>query len=119
MKLYNSKEYKTLRRKLRNEMTTAERLLWYQIRARRIKGYKFRRQVSIGNYIVDFYCPEAKLVIEVDGDSHFDPKTEIKDEERNRILSDYGLRCIRFTNLDVIKNIEEVVPIIMKMLPDR
>lgn len=70
-KLYNQKRVKSKRKKLRSNMPLAEKLLWYNLRKKQVNNYKFRRQYSIGKYIVDFYCREAKLALEIDGDSHF------------------------------------------------
>ncbi|TLY25727.1 MAG: DUF559 domain-containing protein, partial [Nitrospirae bacterium] len=73
-----------LKRRLRSEMTHAEMRLWARIRAKQFQGLKFRRQHGIGPYIVDFYCPEKSLVIEVDGDTHAEPSQIFKDERRDR-----------------------------------
>ena len=69
-KILNRKEQKTLRQSLRNTATTSEKLLWSKLRARKLGGFKFRRQCGIAKYVVDFYCPELNLAIEVDGDVH-------------------------------------------------
>ncbi len=116
MKIFNSKTSKSLRRKLRNESPKAEQILWCHLRKRQIEGFKFRRQTSIDDYIVDFYCPEAKLVIEIDGDTHFEPETESQDRERERHIKSLGIKILRFTNLDVYNNIEAVIRVIMKEL---
>ena len=70
-KFFNKRKYKDARKKLRNNMPTAEIILWNIIRNKQIKNYKFRRQHGIGPYIVDFYCPNARIVIEIDGESHY------------------------------------------------
>ena len=101
-------------REMRKNPTVAERKLW---------GYlpnfpvKFWRQKPINNFIVDFYCPKLKLVIEVDGDSHFTDSGLVYDEERTRILEGYGLRIIRFTNDEVLRNFEGVCEQIMGFYP--
>ena len=118
MQIFNNRKQKQLRRKLRDDMTKAEHVLWYHLRRRQILGYKFRRQTSIGKYIVDFYCPEAKLVIEIDGDTHFEPKAEQYDKDREEYIESFGVQIVRFTNLDIYNNIEEVVKEIMKVLSD-
>jgi very-short-patch-repair endonuclease len=75
-----------------------------------VKGFKFRRQVSIGSIVVDFYCPELKLVVEADGDSHYEtPDQRIKDKKRDNDLRALGLQVLRFTNLEITENIEGVV----------
>ena len=87
-------------------MTAAERKLWFGY-LRQFK-YPVSRQRPIDNYIVDFYCPGLKLVIEVDGDTHFSEEGKIYDEERTRVLESYGLRVIRFTDVDVFESFESV-----------
>jgi len=101
----NLKTYST---KLRKEMTDAERLLWKYIRNKQIKNLQFYRQKIIGNYIVDFYCPAVKIVIEIDGGQHFENDNLKKDKERDRYLSSLGLKVLRFNNLEVLKNKEGV-----------
>lgn len=100
-------------RALRKEMTRAERLLWSKVRQRQL-GVKFRRQHPIGPYIVDFHCPERALIIEVDGDSHFNAEAIEYDRERTRYLQGAGLNVIRFTNTEVYNSIEYVVTEIQK-----
>jgi len=97
-------------REMRKNPTIAERKLWGYLRNFPVK---FWRQKPINNFIVDFYCPKLKLVIEVDGDSHFTDSGLIYDEERTRILEGYGLRVIRFTNDEVVHNFEGVCEQIM------
>ena len=94
---------------LRKNMTKAEVRLWVHIRKKQIANLQFYRQRPIGNYIVDFYCPDAKLVIEVDGGQHFDDEGLEYDEIRDAFLEGQGLKVLRFTNLDVMQNIESVV----------
>ncbi len=95
-------------RQLRNNMTDAERHLWSKIRMKQLKGYPFYRQKPIGDYIVDFFCPRAKLVIEVDGGQHFSEGTTEYDRLRDEYLGSLGLRVLRFTNTEVLTNIEGV-----------
>ena len=94
---------------LRGNMTDAEKRLWGKIRVRQIGGYWFYRQKPIGDYIVDFYCPKAKLVIEVDGGQHLSGEIAENDRVRDEYLSNLGLRVLRFTNADVLRNIDGVV----------
>lgn len=108
MLFYNTK-LKMLSRKLRKEMTDAERLLWSRLRGKQLKELQVYRQRIIGNYIVDFYCPKAKLVIEVDGGQHHTDKGIEKDIVRNRYLEKSGLRVLRFSDTEVLKDIEAVV----------
>ncbi|MBM3181894.1 MAG: endonuclease domain-containing protein [Chloroflexi bacterium] len=93
-------------KELRREMTPAEKLLWQEIRANKL-GVRFRRQQVIQGFIVDFYCHEAGLVVEVDGDVHDLQKEE--DERREKVLSEMGLRVVRFGNDEVVKSLSAVV----------
>ncbi len=103
---YNPK-LKQRARELRNNSTLAEVLLWNQIKGRRIKGYQFLRQKPLDNFIVDFFCYELMLAIEIDGDSHVD-KVEY-DEARQRRLESYGIRFLRFDDRDVKTNMDGVL----------
>ena len=93
-------------RTLRRNLTPAERKLWYEFL--RYLPQKFTRQKPLGSYIADFYCSQQRLVVEIDGDSHFSPEAERYDEKRLEILQEFGLRVIRFSNLDVMKEFEGV-----------
>lgn len=101
-------------RALRRTMTSAEKILWEELRGRRLNGYKFRRQHPVGGFIVDFYCPLKKLVIEVDGQVH-DTQQEY-DESRCDHLHTYGYRVLRFRNEEVTKNLPEVLDTIRQEL---
>jgi very-short-patch-repair endonuclease len=94
-------------RRLRGDSTDAERALWRRLRDRRLEGRKFRRQVPMGRYIVDFFCLEAKLIVEVDGGQH--DWERAKDEVRTQYLESLGFRVIRFWNNDVLGNITGVL----------
>ena len=111
MKPYN-KQLKPLARELRKNMTDAERLLWRRVRGKQIHGSQFYRQKALGNYIVDFYCPAAGLVVEVDGEQHYSESGREKDLTRDRYLKTVGLQVLRFTNSEVLKNIEGVLQVI-------
>ena len=93
-------------RVLRKNMTKEERHLWYDF----LKDYPFRflRQKVIDNYIVDFYCHQARLIIELDGSQHYEDNGLINDEIRTDYLAQYGIRVVRISNLDVLKNFEGV-----------
>ena len=91
-------------RALRRDMTEAERIIWYNVRAHRFQGVSFRRQAPIGPYIVDFVCHAAKLIIEVDGGQHFEAKNIVRDMRRDTYLAAQGYRVLRFNNLDVMTN---------------
>ena len=90
-------------------MTDAEKLLWSKIRRKQFKGCQFYRQAIIGNYIVDFYCPEAKLVIEIDGGQHYHGDRSQDDKVRDLQLSSLGLKVFRYSNLEVLENIDMVM----------
>ncbi len=100
-------ELKERARQLRKNSTLAEVLLWNQIKNRRIKGYQFLRQKPLDNYIVDFFCYELMLAIEIDGDSHH-YKVE-RDQVRQKRLESLGIKFIRFTDWDIKKNMEGVL----------
>jgi len=95
-------------RSMRKEMTQAEFRLWPQIRGQKLQGLKFRRQAPIGPFIVDFFCPAHRLIVEIDGGQHFDDETIVADERRTAWLVAQGYRVLRFTNLDVAHNLEGV-----------
>ncbi len=101
---------------LRHNMTRAEKLLWGQLRNRKMNGFRFRRQHPIDEFIVDFFCYEAKLVIELDGDVHMDSAQMERDIERTRILNCHGLFVIRFKNEEVETNMKYVISQINKEL---
>src|SRR5512134_914578 len=93
-------------KELRREMTPAEKLLWQEVRAKKL-GVRFRRQQVIAGFIVDFYCHRAELVVEVDGDIH-DLQQE-EDARREKVLSEMGLTIVRFRNEDVIRDLPAVI----------
>ena len=99
-------------RELRQPQTPAEQAVWRLLSGRQAGGYKFRRQHPIGSFIVDFYCPAAKLVIEIDGDTHAD-QVEY-DQARTEWIESQGYRVIRFTNREVRENISVVVEAILE-----
>ncbi|HEX7129710.1 MAG TPA: endonuclease domain-containing protein [Rhodanobacteraceae bacterium] len=102
-------------RTLRQAMTDAERALWYQLRAKRLLGWKFRRQQLIGTYIVDFVCFEAKLVVELDGSQHAEQVDA--DARRTAWLESQGFRVLRFWNDAVLKEMGPVLAEILRNLP--
>ena len=95
------------RRELRKRSTQPERLLWAALRDRRFRGLKFRRQYGIGRYITDFACVELKLVIELDGGYH--EYVEEADRRRQQFIEDAGFKVLRFTNEDVMADVEAVL----------
>lgn len=96
-------------RALRQSRTTPEAKLWQPLRNGRVAGFKFRRQHPIGRYVADFCCESAKLVVEVDGDSHAGDEAEARDADRTAWLLKQGYRMIRFTNEDVHKRFDAVI----------
>jgi len=117
------KQYKKINRKtignarrLRRDMTPAERTLWRVLRNRNLEGYKFRRQHPIEKYIVDFYCAEASLVIEIDGDIHSNPEKSKQDKIRSEYLEGKGYRVLRYTNEEVLERLEDVVEMLIEVV---
>ncbi|MFZ2054759.1 MAG: DUF559 domain-containing protein [Candidatus Aminicenantales bacterium] len=103
---------KDFARSLGKESTNVEKLLWRQLRAKRLLGLKFRRQEPIGKYIVDFVCYEKKIIIELDGGQH--SEYEEKDQKRDEWFRSEGFKILRFWNNDVISQTEEILEIIAK-----
>ena len=107
---YNaSAEIQEKAKALRKDETKAEKLLWQQLKSKQILGYKFRRQHPISQFIVDFYCHELKLVIEVDGEIHNKPENKEYDVDRGYELEMFGLKILRFTNYEVENEMEKKV----------
>ena len=90
-------------------MTEAEIILWNALRNSRLEGHKFRRQHPIGRFIADFYCHEARLVVEVDGEIHNEPDSQVYDEDRSRVLKELNIKVIRFANHEILNSLEEVL----------
>ena len=105
-----------LARHLRKNMTYPETILWSRIRLKQLKGYQFYRQKPIGEYVVDFYCPKAKLVIELDGGQHKSADNVKKDTVKDKNLESLGLKVLRFDNNDVTENIEGVLESILRTM---
>ncbi len=118
MDVYNHADQKNQRRRLRSNLTDAERILWSKLRGKNVFGFKFRRQFGIDDYVIDFYCPELKLAIEVDGDTHFIGNAPETDAIRQKRIESYGIRVLRFTNNDVYKNLEGVLITLGKYVQD-
>jgi len=115
---YNSR-LKNTARQLRKNMTESERRLWSRLRSKQLLGVQFYRQKPIGNYIVDFYAPKVKLVIEVDGSQHAREDHAAKDEERDDFLSHLGLWVMRFHSSDVLKKTDAVGDVIYQYMQER
>jgi 5-methyltetrahydrofolate--homocysteine methyltransferase len=104
-------------RQLRQEETEAEKVLWNALLGKRLNGLKFRRQHPYENTILDFFCVERQLVVELDGSVHDLPDQSATDEERTKFLNDHGLRVIRFRNEDILKNLPDVYKRLLKLPP--
>ncbi len=115
----NNQKLKPLRQQLRRNQTDAERKLWNLIRGRQLLNLKFVRQYSFGNYILDFYCSEKKLAIELDGGQHAEVKNIQSDNERTEYLNNHGIKVIRFWNNEVMNNIDGVGTSIINELAGR
>ena len=109
----NRQELKEERKSLRTYGTAAEAVLWTALKAKHLDGWRWRRQFSIGSYILDFYCPKAKLCVELDGDAHFTPYGLEADAARTEYLNQLGIRVLRFEN-SVQKETPEMVILAIK-----
>ncbi|OGU13746.1 MAG: hypothetical protein A2X61_06235 [Ignavibacteria bacterium GWB2_35_12] len=105
---YNTK-LKHFSRLLRTNMTGEEIILWSKLRMKQIGEAQFYRQRTIGNYIVDFYCPKAKLIIELDGGQHYTEEGKEKDIVRDEYFKNLGLKILRFQNKEVRRNLRNVI----------
>ena len=112
--IHNRKHLESFRKDLRNNSTAAEAFLWKYLSKSQLEGRKFRRQQSIGNYIVDFYCPKERLIVELDGEYHNSSKTQEYDEEWTKYLNDLGFLVIRFEN----KMVFDQLPSVLKEIQD-
>lgn len=108
-KIHNRKYLKDFRKELRNDLTPAEAVLWTCLQKKQFGGRKFRRQHSIGKYVVDFYCPAEKLAIELDGAGHFTQAAEKYDMRRDKYIGDLGIKVLRFENSDIFDHLEAVL----------
>ncbi|TWT99980.1 hypothetical protein Pla108_09240 [Botrimarina colliarenosi] len=107
--MYRDAEQREFARKLRREMTDAERKLWRSLRCEQLRGWKFRRQAAIGAYIVDFVCFDAKLVVELDGGQHNTAEGKHHDLRRTAWLESQGFRVVRFWNHDALEDADALV----------
>ena len=106
-KVYNKKSEQPKRKQLRNNPTYAEKILWLSLRKRQVESVRFLRQYTVNKFVIDFYAPEIKLAIEVDGCSH--TGKEKYDMERQKYIENFNIKVIRFKNEQVIGNPDEVV----------
>ncbi|MGF1728360.1 endonuclease domain-containing protein [Photobacterium kasasachensis] len=114
-KVFNIKKHVKLRQTLRNDLPEPEKQLWQHLRKKQL-GVKFRRQHGIGRYIADFYCPECKLVIELDGDSHYQTYAQEYDRVRDNFMQTLGITVLRFDNYEVMTNVEGVLMRIVQQI---
>jgi very-short-patch-repair endonuclease len=112
-RVFNLNKNQDIRVKLRSNMPEPERRLWLRIKAKQL-GVKFRRQHGVGDYIVDFYCSEKQLVIELDGDSHYSEEAQGYDRERDRYLESIGLAVLRFTNDQIMNELDSVLEVLLR-----
>ena len=113
-KIHNKPEMKAYRRELRNNATPAEAFLWKNLQRSQLEGRKFRRQHSIHNFIVDFYCASEKLIVELDGQVHMNPTAEEYDRQREAFLENLGFIVLRFEN----KMVFDFLPSVLKDIQD-
>ena len=107
--LFNKSNSKKFRRRLRKNLTPAEATLWRYLKNKQLDERRFRRQFSVENYTLDFYCPAEKIAIELDGDYHFSEEGMIHDAARDQFLIGFGIKVIRFENEEIFANIEDVL----------
>ena len=105
----NLTRLKQTRKVLRSSLTSAEIALWLALKGRQLEGRKFRRQHSMGSYVLDFFCPEENLGIELDGVSHDSAPAQAHDASRTVFLQSLGIRVLRYENRDVLGNLEGVL----------
>jgi very-short-patch-repair endonuclease len=111
---YNNPRFTRYRKGLRNSSTSAETCLWFHLKQKKLAGRKFTRQKSIGDFIIDFYCPEEKIAIELDGEQHFWEEGINRDFKKTDFLESQGIDVIRFENKWVFEDIEFVLGEIKK-----
>ena len=109
---FNRSSEKDKRRQFRFAMPPAEVLLWMRLKGRQVLRCKFRRQYSVGAYILDFYSPEANLGIELDGGSHFQEGSQEYDQQRQAFIESFGIKILRFLNTDIYQNVDGVLQVI-------
>jgi very-short-patch-repair endonuclease len=117
--LHNRFELKSTRKELRNAMTPAEAALWKALQGSQLDGRKFRRQHSVGPYVLDFYCSSERLAVELDGQGHYTVTGEARDVERTVYLAGIGIQVIRFENKVVVAQLEWVLEGIRQMFREK
>ena len=116
---FNRESEADKRRLLRNSMPQAEVILWSRLKSRQLLGCKFRRQYSLGSFVIDFFSVESKLGIELDGDSHYQAGAAEYDRKRQRFIESFGIRIVRVLNTDVYDNLDGVLEMIGREVLDR
>jgi very-short-patch-repair endonuclease len=116
---YNRRTMMRRRKQLRNGAPSAEKVLWSRLRRRGVGGVKFRRQFSVGRYVLDFYAPSLHLAIEVDGDSHASPEAIEYDAIRTRYLEGFKIMVVRVTNDQVFRKFDRVVERLEEVIVER
>jgi very-short-patch-repair endonuclease len=109
---FNQISEKEKRRHLRNTMPDAEVILWSRLKGRQLLGCKFRRQFSVGAFVMDFYSPEIRLAVELDGDSHFREGAREYDQQRTQFIERFGIRIVRVLNSDIYDNLDGILEMI-------
>jgi len=115
---YNAK-LKSRARQLRQNLTDSERALWLRLRGKQLAGIQFYRQKPIGDFIVDFYAPKAKLVIEIDGSQHMEAHHAEEDKQRDEYLRSLGLMVLRFNSRQVLKETEAIMEFIYRAIAEQ
>ncbi len=106
---FNREDQTRRRRELRHSMPDTEVIVWSRLKARQVLGCKFRRQYGVGKFVLDFYSPEVKLGIELDGDSHFQEGAKEYDDERQLFIESFGIKVLRFVNSEIRENLDGVL----------
>jgi very-short-patch-repair endonuclease len=117
--LVYDRKLKLFARRLRREMTDAEQRLWYRLRRKQLQDVQFYRQKPLGEYVVDFYAPAVRLVVELDGGQHFEATAMVADEYRSEVLRRMGLDVLRFDNRQVLLETDAVVEEIWRFIDAR
>ena len=113
---YNNQKLKPRRSELRHNQTDVEKMLWARLRNKQCAEFKFYRQYSVGPYILDFYCPQLRLAIELDGGQHADDEQKAYDQNRTFYLKEQDIRELRFWNNEITKNINGVMEKILETI---
>jgi very-short-patch-repair endonuclease len=109
---FNRESEKERRRRLRKSMPDAEAILWSRLKGRQLLGCKFRRQYSVGSFVIDFFSAKIKLAIELDGDSHFQRGAQEYDQKRQQFIESFGIKIVRILNTEVYQNLDGVLEMI-------